>query len=163
MITKMVSGGPAERCGRIRVGDILVAVDGRLVAGQTPNGLRPLIVGDAGTTVNLTLSREGSQFTVQLRRGAVDERKQAEPVRVERDLRDRNPPPARPAPPAPLTAPIRTVSNLSLVRVLSHGDNKVVWRAKWRSSDVVAVELRRGGIDASERVLQFNRRLFLSH
>ena len=45
--------------GHLQPGDIIVAVNGTAVKGKTIDQVRPLIVGDAGTSVTLTIQRAG--------------------------------------------------------------------------------------------------------
>lgn len=65
LIEKVTPEGPAEEAG-ILVGDLIVAVDGKSVAGLSADGGTALIGGAENTTVNITVLRDGVQnaFTV---------------------------------------------------------------------------------------------------
>jgi carboxyl-terminal processing protease len=57
-IISPIEGSPAEAAG-LRPGDIIVAIDGEDMTGYTPEEARQRVLGDAGTTVVLTVAREG--------------------------------------------------------------------------------------------------------
>mmetsp|Transcript_29238 Transcript_29238/g.69133 ORF Transcript_29238/g.69133 Transcript_29238/m.69133 type:complete len:112 (-) Transcript_29238:252-587(-) len=57
MVFSLAAGSPAELSGRIFPGDILVEVDGVVVKGFSPEAVAPLVVGEVGSTVNLTFER----------------------------------------------------------------------------------------------------------
>jgi carboxyl-terminal processing protease len=59
-IISPIDGSPAQTAG-LRPGDIVTAVDGMPVDGQTVDGARDRIRGKKGTTVILTIVREGGQ------------------------------------------------------------------------------------------------------
>ncbi len=65
LIEKVVQGGPAEEAG-ISVGDLIVAVDDRSVAGLSADEGTALIGGKENTTVKITVMRNGTEnaFTV---------------------------------------------------------------------------------------------------
>ncbi|EKX35503.1 hypothetical protein GUITHDRAFT_146427 [Guillardia theta CCMP2712] len=75
-VKTIVSGGSAERDGRVQVGDILIAIDGTDVRGQSanPNVFRNMITGPEGSTVRLKMLRgEGSNafgYELELVRGS---------------------------------------------------------------------------------------------
>jgi len=56
-IKTIVSGGSAERDGRVRVGDVMCGVDGRDVIGEPVSVLRSLLLGHEGSNVVLTFAR----------------------------------------------------------------------------------------------------------
>lgn len=56
MVKTIVSGGSAERDGRVQVGDVLIAVDGVDIRGLQ-NAFKNAIIGPEGTTVRLKLLR----------------------------------------------------------------------------------------------------------
>lgn len=72
MIVRLVDGGPAQKSGKIEVGDRLVAVDDHLVGEQGLSGILDMIRGKAGTTIKLTIARneDGKEktFVVDLTR-----------------------------------------------------------------------------------------------
>ncbi|HLX33796.1 MAG TPA: S41 family peptidase [Candidatus Limnocylindrales bacterium] len=72
-VTKPLDGSPALAAG-IQAGDIITAVDGKSLDGQTPDDARTEIRGDAGTTVTLTIQR-GTQapFDVKITRAQITE------------------------------------------------------------------------------------------
>ena len=51
-------GSPAEAAG-LRPGDIIIAIDGEDMSDYTPEEARQRVLGEAGTTVVLTIAREG--------------------------------------------------------------------------------------------------------
>jgi S1-C subfamily serine protease len=64
MVVSITKGGPAELAG-IRVGDVLLALDGTSTSG--PQSLRAFLGGDlVGTTVEVKLLREGNVVTTHL-------------------------------------------------------------------------------------------------
>mmetsp|Transcript_12347 Transcript_12347/g.19468 ORF Transcript_12347/g.19468 Transcript_12347/m.19468 type:complete len:306 (+) Transcript_12347:109-1026(+) len=90
-VKTIVSGGSAERDGRVRVGDVMCGVDGRDVIGEPVSVLRSLLLGHEGSNVVLTFARaveagaEGddqdsnnlthtviAKFDVELTRGSPD-------------------------------------------------------------------------------------------
>ena len=52
-VKTVVSGGPADRCGRIRVGDEVLAVNGSYIAGLPLHNVFTLVLGEEGTLVTL--------------------------------------------------------------------------------------------------------------
>ena len=60
-------GGSAQEQG-ILPGDILIAVEGKSVAGMTAAAVKQQIQGDAGTTVTVSVLREGTQLDFTLTR-----------------------------------------------------------------------------------------------
>eukprot|EP00961_Rhodomonas_salina_P276169 3731053-Rhodomonas_salina.1 len=56
-VKTIVSGGSAERDGRVRVGDVMCGVDGRDVIGEPVSVLRSLLLGHEGSAVVLTFAR----------------------------------------------------------------------------------------------------------
>lgn len=61
-IQQVEEGGPAETAGLL-VGDILTAVDGQDCAQLGLSGTRNLVRGEEGTTVELTVRRDGQELT----------------------------------------------------------------------------------------------------
>jgi len=70
MITAPITGSPAEKAG-IMAGDIVIAVDGKTVEGESITETIALIKGPAGTTVSLTISREGTIQEIIVTRGKI--------------------------------------------------------------------------------------------
>lgn len=67
-VLTLTSNGPAERDGRVLVGDLVKAVDGRNVVGMQLAQIRKLIVGPPGTSCTLVFDRpsNNSSYTVAL-------------------------------------------------------------------------------------------------
>lgn len=67
-------GSPAAKAG-LRFGDRIIAVNGRAVAGASPDIVRDLVRGTRGTTVRLTVERAASLGvqTIEMRRDRVHE------------------------------------------------------------------------------------------
>jgi hypothetical protein len=63
IITEMLPNMSASDSGAINVGDALLAIDMRAVAGLSLEQIRDLTVGPRGTLVSLKLSRAGRAFT----------------------------------------------------------------------------------------------------
>jgi len=66
-ILQVEPDGPAKE-GGILPGDVIVAVDGQSVVGKDVEATKSLVVGDVGTTVDLTFVRQGKEQTVTLTR-----------------------------------------------------------------------------------------------
>jgi S1-C subfamily serine protease len=66
VIGGLAPGGPAERAG-VRLGDLILEVDGERVAGLVETFRRIWGAGPAGSEVTLTLSRRGASSRVQVR------------------------------------------------------------------------------------------------
>lgn len=69
-ITRVVSGGPADRAGA-RVGDLLIAVDGVNILGWETVDVARLLDGEVGTPVRLTVRRYGAPTTLSAIRDRV--------------------------------------------------------------------------------------------
>lgn len=62
---------PAEKAG-IKTGDKIIAIDGKDISGQTIDESVGMIRGEIGTTVKLTIIREGTDsFNVEIRRDII--------------------------------------------------------------------------------------------
>lgn len=72
VVESVYANGPAEEAG-IKAGDKITAVNGTDTAEMPPAQVRSLIVGDEGTSVEITLDRDGSVITVYPVRGKVTE------------------------------------------------------------------------------------------
>ena len=72
VIVAPIDGSPAQKAG-VRPGDIIVAVNGEDVTGQTLEQVVSKVLGPAGTTVQITLkdSRTGKERTVTIQRARI--------------------------------------------------------------------------------------------
>nr|MDQ6914763.1 S41 family peptidase [Actinomycetota bacterium] len=70
-VTRVFPGAPAAR-GGIRPGDLVVAVDGRSLAGKASAVSSALIRGRPGTVVTLTVETRGARRNLRLRRARVN-------------------------------------------------------------------------------------------
>lgn len=66
-IVEVVPGGPAEAAGLL-AGDLLIAADGADCAELGIDGTRDRVRGEEGTTVSLTVKREGEELTFEVTR-----------------------------------------------------------------------------------------------
>ena len=69
-ITKVEPNGPAARSG-ILPGDVLIAADGQPVLENGLDKTRDLVKGEEGTTVDLTVLRDGKEMTFTVTREQV--------------------------------------------------------------------------------------------
>ena len=70
-VEEVVSGGPAEEAG-IRMGDLLLAVEGEDVLPLGIDGTRNLVRGEEGTHVNMHFSRNGAEYDVSVERRSIE-------------------------------------------------------------------------------------------
>lgn len=70
-VEEVAAGGPAEEAG-IRVGDLLLAVEGEDVLPLGIDGTRNLVRGEEGTHVNMHFSRNGSEYDVSVERRSIE-------------------------------------------------------------------------------------------
>ena len=70
-VEEVISGGPAEEAG-IRVGDLLLAVEGEDVLPLGIDGTRNLVRGEEGTRVNMHFSRNGTEYDVSVERRSIE-------------------------------------------------------------------------------------------
>ncbi len=56
-IDSIIPDSPAAKSGKLKPGDLIIAVDGKDITGMTIDQVRPLITGKAGTDVTLTIKR----------------------------------------------------------------------------------------------------------
>jgi hypothetical protein len=64
-VRSIVKGGSAERDGTVQVGDRILSVDDRSVAGESLAALRPLVIGPQGSAVKMKFSRQSSNGGAQ--------------------------------------------------------------------------------------------------
>jgi carboxyl-terminal processing protease len=65
-ITELYEGQPAAEAG-LKVGDQIVAVEGKAAKGKTPDEVNEILRGFPGTEVELTLKRPGQSGTINIR------------------------------------------------------------------------------------------------
>ena len=68
-VAGLIPGKPAAACGRIAVGDRLLAVGHEPTLGRSLSGVQELVAGEPGTTVRLRLQGRGGEYEVDLVRG----------------------------------------------------------------------------------------------
>lgn len=66
-IQAVTEGGPAQEAG-LEIGDLLIAVNDQDVRNMTSSTLRDLVRGEEGTTVSITVLREGQELTIPVQR-----------------------------------------------------------------------------------------------
>jgi carboxyl-terminal processing protease len=59
-IDAIIPDSPASKSGKLKPGDLIIAVDGKDISGKTIDEVRPLITGKEGTSVTLTIKRVGA-------------------------------------------------------------------------------------------------------
>ncbi len=69
-VDAVAEGGPAEQAGLLP-GDVMVAVDGKSVIGMPVEEGKALVQGKKGTTVQITVEREGEQLTFTVKRDTI--------------------------------------------------------------------------------------------
>ena len=73
VVSKVVADGPADH-GGLRLGDVLLEIDGRLTPGMTDDDLTNALRGEAGTQVIVTVQRAaaiGTRTSLTITRGEV--------------------------------------------------------------------------------------------
>ena len=71
LITQVAAGGSAEEVGFL-VGDVIVAVAGKSVAGQPLDEIKNQIRGEENTQVEITVERNGKQITAMVTRKQIE-------------------------------------------------------------------------------------------
>jgi len=66
-VTQVQAGGPAEEAG-MKAGDVIVKVDGQKVDTSDLSDVRNRVKGNPGTTVDLTILRDGSELVFSVER-----------------------------------------------------------------------------------------------
>ena len=67
IVFKVLEDSPASKA-QVLVGDLVLSVDGRAVAGFQPRKVEEMIQGEVGTAVSLTMSRDGVRYELNLER-----------------------------------------------------------------------------------------------
>ena len=70
VVTKPIAGSPADKAG-VKVGDVVVSVDGAALDGLTVDAARDRIRGPKGSVVALTLRRSGTPIQLTITRDVV--------------------------------------------------------------------------------------------
>lgn len=70
-ITRVYNNTPAEKAG-LRVGDIIVGVDDLRITEENIDNLKEHVIGEPGSSVNITVIRDTKEITIPVIRGAVD-------------------------------------------------------------------------------------------
>jgi carboxyl-terminal processing protease len=70
-ILRVFSGSPAESAG-LKAGDIILSAGDRSLIGVSVDLAATYIKGEEGTTVTLTVSRDGSEFSVDVERRSIE-------------------------------------------------------------------------------------------
>lgn len=69
-VIKVNEGGPAQQAG-MKAGDVITAIEGQSAAGMSASDAGKLVKGEAGTTVRLTVRREGEYLDLEVTRRQV--------------------------------------------------------------------------------------------
>ncbi len=72
-IVEVTKDGPADKAG-IKAGDLLIKIDGKDVSTLTSNGIAEAVRGKDGTTVRITVLRNGAEIECVATRGYVESR-----------------------------------------------------------------------------------------
>ena len=67
MVISPIEGSPAEKSG-IKAGDKIIKVDGKAVSAKNSDQAISMIKGKQGTTVELTLNRDGKELNIKVKR-----------------------------------------------------------------------------------------------
>ena len=67
MVISPIEGSPAEKSG-IQAGDKIIKVDGKAVSAKNSDEAISMIKGKQGTTVELTLNRDGKELNLKVKR-----------------------------------------------------------------------------------------------
>ena len=70
LITKVEENGPAAEAG-LQAGDVIVGISGQSAAGMTTSDASALVKGEEGTTVDMTIRRDGEEITYTVERRTV--------------------------------------------------------------------------------------------
>lgn len=71
LIVGVTPGYPAEEAG-LQVEDMVIRVDGQDVRGMTTEDVRSLVRGEEGTSVSITVLRQGTENTFSVKRGHIE-------------------------------------------------------------------------------------------
>ncbi|MCI0382638.1 MAG: S41 family peptidase [Chlamydiae bacterium] len=69
VVVDLIKGGPAEKCGKIQIGDLLFQIDGQSLAGDSYEEVLSKMKGNAKSEIILGFKRKGSEvFQIHLKR-----------------------------------------------------------------------------------------------
>ena len=71
LISEVLKDTPASKAG-IQAGDMLIAVDETEIVGLTTDEVKALVTGKTGTSVKLTVMRDGEQLEFEVKREKID-------------------------------------------------------------------------------------------
>lgn len=71
-VTRVMDGGGAQAAG-IEIGDVLLEVEGEDITGYNLDKISAMIAGEEGTTVNVTILRNGAKINFAVERRMVEE------------------------------------------------------------------------------------------
>ena len=71
LIGRVFESSPAEKAG-LKENDVLLKVNGEDIKGLSLTKIANLVKGESGTTVTLTIERDGKELTIEITRGDVD-------------------------------------------------------------------------------------------
>lgn len=72
-VSNVLDGSSAESAG-ILVGDEIVSISGNSLSGYSTDAVSALLSGEVGSTVTLTVRRNGSEFSVDAARAVIEEK-----------------------------------------------------------------------------------------
>jgi membrane-associated protease RseP (regulator of RpoE activity) len=75
-VTEVPASGPSARAG-LRAGDVILAIDGKPVAGLTSREVQRLLTGEVGSTVELEIERDGRRERVRVERAPYETTKRS--------------------------------------------------------------------------------------
>jgi len=70
-VTSVAKGGPADKAG-IKIGDLIVKVDGQNVTGKAVSEISSMLKGKSGTVVKVTVKRGDNEQEFSLTRGVIN-------------------------------------------------------------------------------------------
>jgi C-terminal processing protease CtpA/Prc len=75
-VTEVPVSGPAARAG-LRAGDVIIAIDGKPLAGLTSREVQRLLTGEVGSTVELEIERDGKRERLRVERAPYETTKRS--------------------------------------------------------------------------------------
>mmetsp|Transcript_14129 Transcript_14129/g.22465 ORF Transcript_14129/g.22465 Transcript_14129/m.22465 type:complete len:132 (-) Transcript_14129:373-768(-) len=71
LVSSLIDGGPADKCGDVREGDVLYEVDSKIVLRSPLSNVSASLLGPNGSGVNVVFIRKEEQIRVKLVRAPV--------------------------------------------------------------------------------------------